>query len=179
MQNGTYFVAGVYGVGKSSLCEDLSSKLSIPHYSASELISQVNKEQYGASKYVRDKALNQEILASAVQHILGKEKKIILSGHFCIFNKRLHVETLPAGVFWKLGIRKIILLEADCEVIIEHLQLRDKKSYAPKVIVELQQSEKNQAEAIAREIAVPLYCHRMSFKECDAENILNFLIRGG
>jgi len=39
---GTIFVAGIYGVGKSTLCANLSKELKIPTYSAGDLISSVN-----------------------------------------------------------------------------------------------------------------------------------------
>lgn len=32
------FIAGIHGVGKSTLCKKLSSRYNIEHYSASELI---------------------------------------------------------------------------------------------------------------------------------------------
>jgi len=41
---GTYFLAGIYGVGKSTIGEKLSTVLDIPFYSAGDLISQVNGE---------------------------------------------------------------------------------------------------------------------------------------
>lgn len=58
---GTIFVAGSYGVGKSTLCNALSNTLTIPAYSASDLISNVNGEQYGANKAVKNKDANQDI----------------------------------------------------------------------------------------------------------------------
>lgn len=36
---GTIFVAGTYGVGKSTLCNKLSTALKIPDFSAGDLIS--------------------------------------------------------------------------------------------------------------------------------------------
>ena len=35
---GVIFVAGIYGVGKSTLCEKLSKELKIPFYSSGDLI---------------------------------------------------------------------------------------------------------------------------------------------
>ena len=43
---GVIFVAGIYGVGKSTLCEKLSKELKIPFYSSGDLISKVNGELY-------------------------------------------------------------------------------------------------------------------------------------
>ena len=43
---GTIFVAGSYGVGKSTLCSALSNVLTIPAYSAGDLISNVYTQEY-------------------------------------------------------------------------------------------------------------------------------------
>ena len=53
---GTIFVAGTYGVGKSTLCNKLSTALKIPDFSAGDLISAVNGETYGA-KWLETKML--------------------------------------------------------------------------------------------------------------------------
>ena len=63
------FAAGVYGVGKSTLCAELSRVLSLPAFSAGDLISAVNGEQYGANKVVSDKNANQDILIEAVNRM--------------------------------------------------------------------------------------------------------------
>lgn len=47
MKDGIIFVAGIYGVGKSTLCERLSISIGIPCYSAGDLISAINGEIYG------------------------------------------------------------------------------------------------------------------------------------
>ena len=67
MKKGIIFVAGTYGVGKSTLCDKLSKKLNIPSYSSGDLISEINGEIYGANKVVKDKTANQNILISAVK----------------------------------------------------------------------------------------------------------------
>ena len=41
------FIAGSYGVGKTTLCNQISKVMKIPSYSASDLISKQNNEQYG------------------------------------------------------------------------------------------------------------------------------------
>lgn len=83
----TIFLAGVYGVGKSTLAEKLSSSSGIPCFSAGDLISKVNGEKYGSNKVVVDKNKNQDILAACVSEILQKSEAIILAGHFCIVNR--------------------------------------------------------------------------------------------
>ena len=120
MEKGIIFVAGTYGVGKSTLCEKIGKHLSIPFYSAGDLISEINGEKYGSNKVVSDKKGNQDILIEAVNHKLKSEPSIILAGHFCIFDCQNHVERLPEYVFDKLNIKSILLLEASVERICEY-----------------------------------------------------------
>jgi len=82
----TIFIAGAYGTGKSTLCSKLANKLSIPAFSAGDLISETIGEQYGANKAVADKNNNQLVLANRVQELNYKYGCILLAGHFCIFN---------------------------------------------------------------------------------------------
>lgn len=125
---GTIFVAGIYGVGKSTLCDTLSKELKIPAYSAGDLISSVNGERYGANKAVTDKISNQVILSMQVQKLLEVTPQILLAGHFCIFDKNNGVDYLPEIIFSDLNIERILLLEAPVSTILRNLSLRDKKS---------------------------------------------------
>ena len=70
---GTTFVAGAYGVGKSTLRAILSQSMNVSTYSARDLISRVNGEKYGAIKAVQDKDNNQDILAWVVTEKLKQE----------------------------------------------------------------------------------------------------------
>ena len=74
------FIAGSYGVGKTTICNQLANILKIPSYSASDLISKQNKESYGKNKYVKDSNLNQNILVEQVSQI--KDEIFIVNGHF-------------------------------------------------------------------------------------------------
>ncbi len=73
---GTIFVAGTYGVGKSTLCSKLSTALKIPDFSAGDLISAVNGETYGANKAVRDKDANQNIFCRFSHNITPHYSRI-------------------------------------------------------------------------------------------------------
>lgn len=172
---GTFFVAGVYGVGKSTLCEQLSVDLNIPSFSAGDLISQVNGEQYGANKAVSDKSENQDILAVEVQQLLLKHSKILLAGHFCIFNREQEVEYLPKDIFKKLSITKILLLEADVEAIIAHLSIRDKRQYTHQQIFRLQSSEHSAAIKTAQELDCNIDIYSMKFDSSDLAYCRNLI----
>lgn len=172
---GTLFVAGVYGVGKSTLCDQLSHALQIPYFSASDLISKVNGEQYGSNKTVTDKYSNQDILVMETQRELQKSPRILLAGHFCIFTKENRVDRLPDSVFSRLSIKRLLLLDADTETIISNLSSRDKRQYTYQQILELQHAELTAANEIAKQIDCDLHIHTMRFDGTDHYECLSFL----
>ena len=172
---GTIFVAGTYGVGKSTLCHKLSEGLNVPEYSAGDIISEVNDEDYHVEKFVKDKAANQHILASKIQHLLAKFSTIILAGHFCIFDEKKNIDHLPQNVFFELGIGTIILLEAQVPKIIENLFNRDGKCYSERCLAALQKEERKVAHEIANDLRCNFYVHHMNFDETDVEECLSYL----
>lgn len=174
---GTIFVAGSYGVGKSTLCDVLSQRLEMPYYSAGDLISKVNGETYGATKAVSDKSANQNILATEIQKIHLMSPNILLAGHFCIFDKANRVEPLPASIYSNLGIDCILLLEANPERIVINLGTRDKKTYTLNEIGELVAAENKYAHGVSKMLSCPLFIHNMRFDGADADTCISLLRR--
>lgn len=172
---GTIFIAGSYGVGKSTLCSALSKVLTIPAYSAGDLISNVNGEQYGATKAVKDKEANQDILAMEIKKKLEQYPTILLAGHFCIFNKLNCVEELPHSVFEKISLERILLLEADPEQILANLSARDKKKYEYLQIERLIREERRVAEEISQKCNCDLHIHQMTFDDLDLKKCCDLL----
>lgn len=173
-----YFISGAYGVGKTTLCDKLSQKIGIPAYSASDLISPKVDEQYGAQKSVKDKDKNQQALLHAVEELPLDIDRIILSGHFCIFNRHQEVEALPDFVFNSLGITKIVLLVAEATLIMERLQMRDKIAYQIESINNLIQYEHQMATRIANMLGCPLCTYTMQFNDIDVDSLAEFLLQG-
>lgn len=175
---GTIFVAGCYGVGKSTLCSALSSELNIPSYSAGDLISNVNGEIYGANKAVKDKDGNQVLLAKEVQRKLETESRIILAGHFCIFNSFNYVDKLPQDVFSKISLEQILLLEADPNRILSNLANRDNKNYKLYQIEDLLREERIAAEEISRKCTCRITVHQMNFDNTDIQKCVSIISSG-
>ena len=161
----TIFLAGIYGVGKSTLAEKISVTTGIPYFSAGDLISEVNGEKYGDNKFVADKEKNQDILADCVSKILQTRKSIILAGHFCIVNKQGKVDRLPDQVFTNLQISKIILLESIPSIIMEHLSARDGKNYSLELLKDLSFQERECAKTVSNFLQCPLIIHQMRYTE--------------
>ena len=176
MMNGsTIFIAGVYGTGKSTLCSGLSVRFHIPAFSAGDLISAINGEQYGSNKAVADKYNNQVVLAERVRELNRENERIILAGHFCIFDVDNGVEVLPESVYSALCITRIVLLEADIQTIIAHLRCRDGKDYSKKSVSALIEKEREQSERISRQLKCPFDIYRMTFTDRDIDFVASML----
>ena len=172
------FVAGVYGVGKSTLCNKLSSAAGIPAFSAGDLISDINGETYGRNKVVKDAKSNQDILISAVDMKFEKCPHFLLAGHFCIVDKDNEVELLPEYVFSRLHLSQIILLEANVLRIAENINGRDHRKYPVQTLERLIACERSQAQRVAKELKIPLTIHNMQFNCSDEEALANLLLGG-
>lgn len=172
---GVIFVAGIYGVGKSTLCEKVSELTSIPFYSAGDLISEVNGEIYGANKAVKDKDRNQDILIEAVRYKLQSVPKILLAGHFCIFDRENNVIQLPEYVFESMDIENIILLEASCSRVLQNIQSRDAKEYNVVDIKALKDCEHIYAYKTAEKFEIPIATYEMTFTQDDVDEVLRRL----
>lgn len=174
----TIFIAGIYGVGKSTICIKLFEQTNIPYFSAGDLISEINGEKYGANKSVNDKDDNQIILAKKVHELNEKHGKIILAGHFCIFNKTNNIEILPESVYFNLNISQIILLEADATIVENHLNIRDNKSYSKDSLIQLIERERLQSKNISHKLNCSLSIYKMTFSDIDITNVLELILRG-
>jgi len=176
---GTIFIAGIYGVGKSTLCQQLSKELNIPAYSAGDLISAINGEQYGPNKVVADKANNQAILALQVKKILTANPQILLAGHFCIFDKNNNVDYLLKTIFLDLKIESILILEAAIPIIIENLSARDRKRYTQQQILGLQNAEREKALEISNGLGCKINIHNMLFDGTDVQQCMSYIKKEG
>ena len=167
------FLAGCYGVGKSTICDTIIKTLNIPCYSASSLISNINGETYGKNKYVNDSDINQEILIKQIQNI--KDEVFIINGHFCLKEKNKNVITLDADVFNKMDLSSIILLEADTSILIDHLLSRDSKIYDFDYLEKLKLCENKQAKIVSNKYDIPLFIYNMKYTKADIDEIIKII----
>ena len=171
MKDGIIFVAGIYGVGKSTLCERLGLSIGIPCYSAGNLISALNGETYGRNKTVVNKEKNQDILVAAMNDRLQKDTAFILAGHFWIFDKLINVSRQPESDFSLVPFANLFLLESDVSKVCENLRYRDSRCYPLDALKSLKQSEKMQCEKITKQLGLPLYIHQMLFDDSDVQQV--------
>lgn len=172
---GVIFLAGSYGVGKSTLGEKVSKKIQTPFYSAGDLISNYNGEMYGANKFVKDLDNNQSLLLQTINMVLDKNDTLLLAGHFCIFEEDLSIKIVPKNTFDELQLSVIILLESSVERIINNISARDSKTYYREAIEELVQKEKEYAIETAKRLNIPLFIHEMKYK--NDEKVISEIIK--
>lgn len=164
------FIAGSYGVGKTTICNQLSKSLKIAAYSASDLISKQNNEQYGKNKYVKDSDDNQRILVNEVSKI--KDSTFILNGHFCLKSPDDNIIILDSEIFNQMNLSCILLVSANPDMIKFNLYNRDCKEYDINFLSRLLASEKQQANEISKLFNIPLYEYEMQYDGKDVERIL-------
>lgn len=153
----TLFVGGVHAVGKTFMLKPVCESLGVRHATASQLI----KEQQGLSNWtisrqVGDIDENQRVLVSAVKRLKHGGEKVVLDGHFVLrrgvgIHEKIGVET-----FVQLTVRGIILLEAPTAIIADRLLQRGDTTWELSEIEVFAQQELEHAEAVCRQLKVPL-----------------------
>lgn len=151
------FIAGVHGVGKTTLCRRIALSGQFTHKSASEIISEQKAAAIAAnSKEVRDIAGNQQLLIDGVLRMASSQKSLLLDGHFVLLNTRKRPEPIPTAVFAKLCIDGVILVTGKPSQIAAQLAARDGKGLCPENVAALQALETSRAKSVSKELGLPL-----------------------
>ena len=172
VSNNIIFIAGIHGVGKTTLCKNISKKLSIQHYSASELIRKLNSDKIRKDKIVKDVQNNQNVLLEAINKYLNNNQYYLLDGHFCLINRETEIEKVSIDVFKSIPIKEIIVLADEVENIAKKLTNRDTQEYSIDFIDKFQKKEITYAKFVAKQIGVGCNIFNLSY---DNEKILEYI----
>ncbi|WP_148715043.1 AAA family ATPase [Chitinolyticbacter meiyuanensis] len=144
----TAFVGGAHGAGKGHFCSALAPRIKAEHYSASSLIR--GRKDIGPAKAVDGIDNNQAILIEEFSKLQATTPRVILDGHFCLYNLRMEIEPIPAEVYRLLGINHILLLTAEPEIIYSRLQQRDGSNVSLSIqqVANLQEAEAQHAHKV-------------------------------
>jgi predicted transcriptional regulator/adenylate kinase len=171
------FVAGVHGVGKSSMCDVYAKKHGTNHKTASQLIKFAKEDALSKNgKTVKDITGNQELLITAVTKIRASGENLLLDGHFVLMNDENLLTPLPTKVFSELSIDAVIAVYDNPELIESRTKNRDGKSISSKHIDDFQNLELARAEEISKELGIP-FAKIQSFSQVEFENTLNSFIQ--
>jgi hypothetical protein len=167
------FVAGVHGVGKSTLCAAVSLVTSVPSFTASELIraKQSTLIQTG-TKDVIDVANNQSILIDAVQEKTSDFEHIVVDGHVTLFSNNTIVN-ISSSVFYSINVKLIILILESPNTIYSRLEKRDGNAYPVDLLRTHQTFELKHAREIASNLCIPFIAVHSDASEVIANLIVN------
>lgn len=84
MKDNIIFIAGVHGVGKTTICNKIKKEVNLNTYSSSDLIKRYNSSILSEEKQVNDVNDNQDILLKAISKFVDNNEVILLDGHFTL-----------------------------------------------------------------------------------------------
>ena len=152
------FIAGVHGVGKTTMCSLASADLGILHKSASQLIREAKENKTtDTSKLVDDVDGNQILLINSLSAIRESRNKLLLDGHFVLFDSVKRTQEIETKIFSELGIDSIVLIVDEAKSIHQRLDSRDKnRNFTLDDIEAFQRLEIKRAEEVASELKLNL-----------------------
>lgn len=149
------FIAGVHGVGKTTLCNELVARLSIEHFSASNLIAKEKEEEHLRSKQVENIAGNQDYLVVALNKYCNSTNWYLLDGHFCLLNKNNEITRIPYSTYEGIDPSAILVLIDKPENIYARLNSRDSIRHNLSLLKSFQEQEIFYAEDIRDKLNIP------------------------
>lgn len=150
---GIFFVCGVHGVGKTTICKEAASRMGVPYFSASELIHKQDSLALGNTKSVKNLDHNQKMLITAVEFELNKHNYILIDGHTTLVTDA-GVSRIPIDVFKALDIDCIAALYRSPEAISNFLFKRDNARPNLEALTEHQEAEISYAQYVAENLDV-------------------------
>jgi adenylate kinase len=151
------FAGGIHGVGKSTLCYEISAALSIGYLSASEVLKWKDLNMDEKNKKVVDIPDTQSRLINGLKAVVDVDKNYLLDGHYCLFNKEGEVTTVPIETFVRINPIALILVTNSISIIKAALEQRDQKTYDTGILEMMQERETSYAHEVAVHLDVPLF----------------------
>lgn len=152
MSRNIIFVGGTYGAGKSAVCTELVNRYHCSYISASRLI-----KWNETTKQVEDVAENQRRLGKLLFENTQSDTSFVIDGHFALWPKKNDCERVPIGTFSGVHLSAIVFVICNPLKIQQRIKNRDDVVYDIKQIVQLQQTEIEQARITADFYHIPIY----------------------
>ncbi len=155
------FVCGIHGAGKTSYCKKLSKEMNIPYFTASDLITNREKQEFREKK-VQDINKNQEILMEEILKIQQKTDHYILDGHLCLLNSESKIQKVQLDLFRKLRIESLVVIVDGEKEIKKRVLEKNGIDWDCKFIEHFQNEEIKYAEKIALQLKIDLRIAKVS-----------------
>lgn len=158
-----FFLAGVHGVGKTSICSRLADTLKIPSISASQLIKLQSKlETWTSDKKTKEIPSNQQKLLAAIRTFKKHNAAFLLDGHFALLDHSGTITPIEQNFFLEMGLSAVIFIEDAPYAISRRLEERDKVQWGTALIANLQDAERKGALSFCRKTETPLLIAKQS-----------------
>lgn len=149
-------VTGIHGVGKTTICQQLSSLNGYQYLSASTLIFNYLQTSPPKSKQVTgldNLCHNQEILVQALS--TQTSKRIVLEGHLCLVDKDFIIREIPSVYLKRINLSAIVLLTRSVDNIYHDLLKRGQTQYTQPFLDKLQDEEEILFNSIVKKFNLP------------------------
>jgi adenylate kinase len=166
------FLAGIHGVGKSTLSDKLKKILDIKSHSVSDLIRRSGKSLDPSIKNTGSISKNQELWKVELNRIDICDSFLLLDGHFCLLDIDENITPLPFSTFEGTHMTKIIFMMNNPQVIRERLLDRDNKDYSIELLEKFQEYEGQQAIKYSEKNNIPLFIYD---EDLPFSELLNFI----
>ncbi|WP_141604481.1 ATP-binding protein [Terrilactibacillus laevilacticus] len=166
------FLAGIHGVGKSTLAAKLENELNLKSLSISNLIRNAGKNLDSANKRTGDISQNQELWKMELKNLKITEEILLLDGHFCLLDINKNITPLPFTTFAGTDMSKVILMQKNTQTIREQLLKRDNIEYSVDILQKLQENETYQAIKYSEENNIKLFIFNES---TDFPELIDFI----
>lgn len=160
-------------MGKSTICKDLCSKLSIEYLSASQALKWADLNIDALDKKVQDISVTQDRLINGLVNTIKPGKHYLLDGHYCLFDKEGKIARVPFETFAAINPNSLHLIIGNVETIKHRIEARDKRFYDYDVLKEMQEQEM----VYAKELSENLNTQLSIGKEGDYSEIFSALYK--
>jgi adenylate kinase len=148
------FMGGIHGVGKGTICKEISLNTGLIHLTASQILKWEEISEEG-NKLVENITSTQDRLIKGLKNLIKNNEKYILDGHFCLLNSDGVPSRIDEATFDQINPKIIAIVIDDVVKIVKRLEARDGKIYDAKVLCELQQMEIEYAKYLSDKYSTP------------------------
>lgn len=156
MFNNIFFMGGIHGVGKSTICKQVCDAYQIKYLSASEVLKWKTMNSDPNNKKIKNVADNQDRLIIGLKSIVKESSFYFLDGHYCLLNKEEVIVKVPMETFKQINAPLLCLIVGDIADIKRRLEERDKRSYSTALLERMQVAEIDYAKEVSEILDVPL-----------------------
>lgn len=168
-----FFIGGIHGVGKGTICKEISESIGIKDISASTLLKWEEVSEFPENKVVKDIPDTQQRLLNGINDL--DNGCYLIDGHFTLFDSNYHITTVDIDVFYSMNPLSLAIVVNDVNIIAKRLLKRDGKEYDPNFLEKMQISEIEHAKKVSGKLDVPLFI--IDNKEfCEYRNHLRSII---